>query len=439
MNIFVLYTIGLLLLVVALFIIIFYLNSKLRAKEEEIAELSIKTEKAEKSKAAFLSNVSHELRTPMNAVIGLAQILLRSTKDTTIIDLINQIQASGNALISIIDDILDYSKLEANNMDLDPKDMNTIILLRDIERLMAGKASEKSIDFQIKMNPSMPRAIRIDEKLLKKAIICLVQNAIKFTEKGEVVLSVNISKNNNINYLNIEIQDTGCGIKDEDAKRIFLPFEQVEVTRARKQEGSGLGLAICNQIVSLMGGNLQFESKVNQGSRFYFYVPTEVVDDTPLGDYKTRATASGIAGQKTDEKRTAEYIAPDVKILLVDDNRMNLAVASGLLKPLQAQVFKAYSGAEAIEKASAEQFDLIFMDHMMPEMDGIEATKNIRKIIGYSDIPIIALTANTVPGAKEMFLESGLDDYLPKPVTNASLSNMCIKWIKEGMIHVKTE
>jgi len=417
------------------------LMKKLVSRENEIEKLRFDAEKAVETKASFLMNMSHEMRTPMNAIIGLAQIAAGKTHDVEMMDIFDQIKTAGDSLISIIDDILEYSSLESGQSVLMPKSNSFITLIRDVERIMAGKASEKQITLDFDIDSEIPSGLMFDDKKLKQVLLGLVGNAIKFTDEGGVVLKVSLEgKTNKLANIKLSISDTGSGIKKEDYIRIFNTFEQSDSTRARKKDGTGLGLSIATGLLSLMGTTLQFDSEVGKGSTFYFSLDLEITDEKSMGSYKRRPTGLDSVAEKsvvvTDSKN---FVAPDANILIVDDNRMNMAVACGLLKPFEMNISKAYSGKEAFDLSRTMQFDLIFMDHMMPEMDGIETTHEIRLLPGYNEVPIIALTANTVEGVREMFINEGLNDYVAKPVNISNLIDVLLRWLPEGKINVKTE
>ena len=270
-----------------------------------------------------------------------------------------------------------------------------------------------------------PRGLRGDEIRLKQILINLVNNAVKFTEEGSVSLSVDFEKAEDGILLKVAVTDTGIGIKEEDLERIFNAFEQSDTFRNRKKEGSGLGLAISKQLLTLMGGSIQVESVYQEGSRFYFEIPQQVVDDVPCGQMIEERKKNG------KKEEYGNFRAPNAKVLIVDDNLVNRKVAAGLMKPFAMQLTLAKSGQEAIDILKEEHFHIIFMDHMMPEMDGVETTHVIRAMKGeyYKNVPIIALTANAVNGAKEMFLEEGMNDFIAKPISIRELSEKILDWL----------
>lgn len=394
-------------------------------KTNAMRELKEKAEQAALLKSAFLANMSHEIRTPMNAILGMAEMALQGNLGEAEQEYIEQIKTASRSLLTIINDILDFSKMESGKMEIVEADYDIHALLQDLRHIVSGKAKDKEIDFIVEVNPMMPRGLRGDENRLKQILINLVNNAVKFTEQGSVSLFVDYEKKEQSILLKVAVDDTGIGIKEDDLKRIFNAFEQSDLLRNRKKEGSGLGLAISKQLLTLMGGNIQVTSTYKEGSCFYFEVPQQVVDETPCGEFYEERPRS----EKKEEYDN--FKAPGAKILIVDDNLVNRNVAAGLMKPFGMQLTLAKSGAEAIELLQKEHYHIIFMDHMMPGMDGIEATHLIREMEGeyYQNVPIIALTANVLNGAKEMFLEEGMNDFIAKPISIRELSEKILDWL----------
>ncbi|MDD6810612.1 MAG: ATP-binding protein [Lachnospiraceae bacterium] len=388
-------------------------------------ELKEKAEHAALVKSAFLANMSHEIRTPMNAILGMAEMALHGNLGEEEQEYIEQIKTASISLLTIINDILDFSKVESGKMEIVEADYDIHTMINDLSHIVSGKVKDKNLELKIEVNPLIPRGLRGDEIRLKQVLINLVNNAVKFTEKGSITLSVDYEKTQEGILLKVMVADTGIGIRQEDLERIFNAFEQSDTFRNRKKEGSGLGLAISRQLLTLMGGSIQVESAYQEGSKFSFEVPQQVVDETPCGLMLEEKKKSG------RKEEYGNFKAPNAKILIVDDNLVNLRVAAGLMKPFEMQITKARSGQEAIELLKKEQYHIIFMDHMMPEMDGVEATHIIRAMDGeyYKNVPIIALTANAINGAKEMFLKEGLNDFIAKPISIRELSEKILDWL----------
>ena len=516
-------------------------------------------EKADHIKSDFLANMSHEIRTPMNAVIGMADMALRQDLPPFARNYLEQIKSSGKALLNIINDVLDYSKIESGSFSITPEDYEPMSIINDVSTIIMNRIMHKNIEFLLDIDPKLPRLINGDCQRLRQILINLANNAVKFTDKGYVRLTMRfeIKDADNI-VLFFTIRDTGIGIKKDDLSKLFNSFQQVDSKRNRHIEGTGLGLAIVNKLLNLMNGEIFVESEYGSGSSFSFTLPQKIVDPTPciqlespeenvlvgffshkevakdfiddaakiglrtidlsgaenpgaevdaivdqnpdkniyivveqaLFRRETMATVnmsdprydkvqavlladafadirewkdltylkitkkpvsvlslSSLIGEKEaflkkiseDEGSTAGFVAPDAKILLVDDNMINLTVAEGLLEPLQMQVDRALSGREALEKIENKKYDIIFMDHMMPEMDGVETTRIIRRFHPeYNEIPIIALTANAVSGAREMFLNEGMNDFVAKPIEYRVLESKVKLWLPPEKVRMVT-
>lgn len=388
-------------------------------------DLKEKAEQATLLKSAFLANMSHEIRTPMNAILGMAEMALQGNLEEEEQEYIEQIKSASMSLLTIINDILDFSKMESGKMEIVEADYDIHALILDLRHMVSGKVKDKEIDFVIDVNPMLPRGLHGDEVRLKQVLINLVNNGVKFTEQGSVCLVVDYETTDSGILLKVAVEDTGIGIKEEDLGRIFHAFEQSDIFRNRKKEGSGLGLAISKQLLSLMGGSIRVESTYKKGSCFYIEIPQQVVDDTPCGQLYEERSHTG------RKEEYANFKAPSAKVLIVDDNLVNRNVAAGLMKPFGMQITLAKSGTEAIELLQKERYHIIFMDHMMPGMDGVEATHIIRAMDGeyYKNVPIIALTANVIHGAREMFLEEGMNDFIAKPISIRELSEKILDWL----------
>lgn len=395
-------------------------NERLREQMEEMRKIKEQAEQANVAKSTFLANMSHEIRTPLNAIIGMTEIVLREEMSKEQRVYLKQMHYAEKNLLAIINDILDFSKIESGNMEIRENAYDLNMLLTDVENILVTRIGEKSIQLRFMINHKIPKFLIGDDVRIRQMIINLANNAIKFTERGSVGIWVDYEKRSQDQImLKISIRDTGIGIRKEDIDKLFHSFQQVDEARNRKIEGTGLGLAITKEMVELMNGELTVESEYGKGSTFSFSIPqTVLADEAP-------------EVQKAEAKQDFKFEMPDAKLLIVDDNLMNRQVAVGLLKPLKMKIDTASSGKEAIELVQENDYDLVLMDHMMPEMDGIEATKRIRALPGqkYRELPIIALTANAVNGVKEMFIKEGMDDFVSKPIELPKMIDILKKWL----------
>ena len=512
-------------------------------------------EKTARMQSDFLANMSHEIRTPMNAVIGFAELALREDLPDSAADYIRQIKSSGNALLGIINDILDYSKIEAGKMDLVPVEYEPLSLIDDVANIIMTRLIDKDVELLLDVNPNIPKSLYGDTVRIRQILINLCNNATKFTNEGYVRLSVDYEW---LGYdsisLKCSVTDTGIGIKEVDFEKIFHSFQQVDSKRNRNVEGTGLGLSICKMLLDLMGAELTVESTYGKGSTFSFAIPQKVIDSIPsviiqdpeaislgaaldntyveenlidaaskLGisvtafhDYERRNEELGrwasnkdedtrlyffldqkyfdsdvlegvseryditpviISDTFADTRQLSSYkqlrfirkpisvlnlgnlfndhesthinfesdsesdeiytfTAEEANLLVVDDNIVNLTVAQGLLEPLKANVDVATGGKEAIHMMESKMYDIIFMDHMMPELDGVDTTRIIRRtMLQYKNIPIIALTANAVSDARELFKQEGMDDFIAKPVEVRMLLDVVRKYLPKEKMH----
>lgn len=498
-------------------------------------------ERATQMKSDFLANMSHEIRTPMNAVIGMAEMALREELPYAARNYINQIISSGKTLLTIINDILDFSKIESGRMPIEEDMYEPMSLINDMTNIVNTRIGDKELELILDVAPDLPSKLIGDSNRLKQVIINLTNNAVKFTQKGQVVVKVDYEKisKDEIKF-KVSVKDTGVGIKKEHIPKLFVAFQQVDSKRNRNIEGTGLGLTISKRIVTLMGGDISVESEYGKGSTFSFWIPQKIYEDKPSITIKKKEMirAAGLVdngflrehlerdmsklgipytcieseedlhiiaennipyffiGQgmfsiKVEEFVTNhpdikailmidfrnsvrlnisnllivkkplyvlniasifngeeiengsgclshddfEFIAPEAEVLVVDDNAINLTVTEGLLKPLQMKIDTASSGKEAVEMISNKMYDLIFMDHMMPELDGVETTHIIRRFHKeYDKVPIIALTANAVSGTKEMFLREGMDDFVAKPIEIRTINAKLRHWLPKRKI-----
>jgi signal transduction histidine kinase/CheY-like chemotaxis protein len=405
---------------------------------------------ANAAKSWFLSQMSHEIRTPLNAVIGLSEVELQGSQANNLPDStrdnINRIRQSGASLLGMINDILDISKIEAGRFQLTPAVYETAPLLSDTVNLNKVRIGDKPVTLRFEINNDFPAKLRGDELRVRQILNNLLSNAIKYTQEGTVTLSVlceTIPGDTNV-LISFTVQDTGIGIRAEDMGKLFTSYTQFDTGANRKIEGTGLGLTIAKRIVEMMGGSISVESEYGKGSVFTAHIIQGVDDAASIGEetaealrnfrYISRGQADNLSLGK--EKDIARLWLPYCKVLVVDDLLDNIHVARGLLAPYGLQADTAVSGREALEKAKDRDYDLIFMDHMMPEMDGIKTAAAIRKIDGYADIPIIALTANALRGMRELYLEKGFQDYLSKPISPEALDEVINKWLNNSTPHL---
>ena len=510
-------------------------------------------EQASNMKSDFLASMSHEIRTPMNAVLGMVEMALREDLPPAAKNYITQIRSSSKILLNIINDILDFSKIESGKMDIIPEEYEILSICEDVANIVETRLKDKRVELLMSIQPGIPKVLYGDSVRVRQILINLANNAVKFTQKGKIEIVVEYEKIDDTKIrLKMRVEDTGCGMKEEDLGRIFDSFQQVDSKRNRNAEGTGLGLAICKKLLDLMDGRIMVSSEYEKGSVFSVELPQKVTDWEPsievpdmeqvvaVGYFRNRHLAKHffrsvrqlgvfsiamiapdrvawgleayqqeIAGKRlflfTEEQDVDEefrqipeqfpdmtivelvpffsnkktesdrwriirkplseqviamalagkemrlneegaetgeidFIAPEAKVLIVDDNEINLTVTKGLLEPLRMKIYTVTSGIEALDLIEQEKFDLIFMDHMMPEMDGIEATRIIRRLHpDYADVPIIALTANVMDGMKETFIAEGMNDFVGKPIEVRMLIQKVKQWLpKEKILKYRT-
>ena len=407
--------------------------TKIIEQNHLMKRLVLQTEDAHRAKTNFVSNMSHEIRTPMNSIVGITEILLRSRHSPKEQEYLLNIQSSGRVLLTIINDVLDCSKMEAGKMQLFDEPYDTCSLFHDLRISMENRIGHSGLELIYDIDQDIPCKLKGDMGRIRQVIINLVNNAIKYTEKGSVRFSVHVrQKNTDKVMLYYEVADTGIGIRKEDQKILFDAFQRVEMDRNRYVEGTGLGLTISQNLVNMMGGVIEVESEYGKGSRFFFTIEQTIIDPTPV-------SAVNYNGQKdnvTEKEAECLFIAPEAHILLVDDNELNLVVAKELLKPLRMQIDTAENGLQAVKMVRGSQYDLVLMDHMMPVMDGIEAAKAIRALPEdkYQKLPIIALTANAMVDARKEFLNAGMNGFVAKPIDFARICNQLKLWLPKDLV-----
>lgn len=401
---------------------------------KQLIELKEDAEHANEAKSSFLARMSHEIRTPINAVLGMNEMILRETEADNIREYAINIHNAGKTLLSIINDILDLSKIESSKMEITENDYRLGSMILDIENMISMRAEEKNLTFRIMADPKLPKNLHGDEMRIKQCIVNMLTNSVKYTDEGSVTLEINCeSIQENIIYLRITVSDTGIGIREEELHMLFDPFTRLDMMRNKSVEGTGLGLSITKRLVAMMQGDLTVESEYGSGSKFSFVIPQKIVGTKLLGDYR-KAADEATEHSKTGGAGT--FIAPQAKILAVDDNRVNITVVKGLLKRLKVQFDAAFSGAECLDKIRQNHYDIIFLDHMMPEMDGVETLQSMCQIEEYVQNPsvVIALTANALVGAKEEYLQAGFEDYLSKPIDSMQLEQLIRRYLSPELI-----
>lgn len=399
-------------------------------KQKEIAD------SANESKSRFLAGMSHEIRTPINAVLGMDEMILRESDDKNIRDYAANIMSAGRTLLALINDILDLSKVEEGRMEIIPVQYDLSSLIGDVVNMIRGRAEKKGLDFILKANEHTPRILVGDEIRIRQCIMNLMTNAVKYTEDGGVTLEISyMEKDHEHILLCFTVSDTGIGMKEEDMKDLFSPYKRIEEKRNRAVEGTGLGMSITGQLLGLMGSELEVKSEYGRGSVFSFTIEQGVARWEELGELSDRYD-SGSASQHEYHEM---FHAPDARILVVDDTEMNIIVIESLLKRTQIGIDSAMSGEEAINLSTKYRYDMIFIDHMMPDMDGIETLRYIRQSGMNTETPAVALTANAVSGAREMYLNAGFTDYLSKPVDGTLLEKMLLQRLPADRIKDESE
>lgn len=383
---------------------------------------------ASESKAKFLANMSHEIRTPINVVVGMNEMILRENKDKAIEEYANNIKSASHMLLGLINDVLDFSKIEAGKLQIVESDYSLATLINDVILGANVRAGQKALEVKLDIDESMPAVLKGDEIRIKQILNNLLSNAVKYTQQGSVTFSAKGLHEENRFFLQFSVKDTGMGISKEDMERLFDSFQRLELSKNRYIQGTGLGLNITKQLVIAMNGTIDVQSKPGEGSCFTVQIPQEVVDETAMG-----APRAKVKEKEEIPEKDFHLVAPDAKILVVDDNKMNLMVIRGLLKNTQVQLDMASGGNECLKMTKDKKYDLILMDHMMPEPDGVQTFHMIQedKDNLNRETKVIVLTANAIEGMKEQYMSEGFTDYLSKPVEAAKLEAMIAKYMEK--------
>ncbi|MCQ2592383.1 MAG: response regulator [Treponema sp.] len=418
----------------SLFVMLFSLETMdYHSLQKALSELAISKKAEEKAKkdainanqakSSFLANMSHEIRTPINTIMGLNDMILRESTNQQILEYAGQIKTANKSLLEVINNILDLSKIESGKMELSIVEYELLDLIDSVTNMIKLRAEKKGLSFNLFVNEKLPLSLFGDEAKIKQIIVNLLTNAVKYTEKGHIDLCFDGFVKKGYLTLTVEVRDTGIGIKPENMDKLFNAYERIEEISNKGIEGTGLGITIVQQLLGLMNSKLKVESTYGQGSVFSFELIQQVCNEHPIGNIDEK-----ISENKKEYSYQASFIAPDAKILIVDDTEINLYVAKNLIKETEVQITTATSGKECLQLVKEQHFDLILLDHMMPEMDGIETFHHIKNEQNLcNDTPVIALTANAVSGSQEMYLKEGFSGYIPKPIDQNHLEETITK------------
>ncbi len=423
-----------LFLIIGLYSVLIFSVADATSKFLQARNLATRAQEANRAKSEFLANMSHEIRTPINAIIGMNELITMETANCQIREYSANIKSASNHLLEIVNDILDLEKIEAGKLELLESSYQTGDLLESVIQITKHKADEKNLDLYLDIDRSLPKGLWGDEKRIREIMINLLNNAVKYTHKGSITLSLKSIREGNQFKLKISVKDTGIGIKEADRKKLFENFERLDYSRNRNIEGTGLGLAITKKLVTMMEGTIEVQSEYGFGSEFVVVIPQKITNETSLGVY-----GKYFEEQKKRREKAATHkgiTAPTATLLAVDDNAMNLKVLQGLLRSSQIQVDTCMSGQDALEKMKTKKYDLIFLDHMMPILDGIETLRLSKELEGNlcAETPVIALTANAIDGARDSYMRAGFHDYLSKPILWDNLQSILVQYLPSEKI-----
>lgn len=396
---------------------------------EELRIAKIEAESANEAKSQFLARMSHEIRTPINAVIGMNEIIMRESEEEETRKYAHDIKTAADTLLGLINEILDSSKIDAGMMEILSGPYELCSFLNDLYNMVLVKSNAKNLALNFEIDPEIPCEFYGDDMRIKQVLINLLSNAVKYTQEGSVTLQLSCDIEGAYAILHYKVIDTGLGIKQEDFKKLFEKFERVEEEKNRHIEGTGLGLNIAYRLLNLMGSELKVKSEYQVGSEFYFDLKQKIVNVEPLGNFGERLQ---LVAER--DQYVVSYVAPEAEILVVDDNDMNRTVFAGLLKNTQIRVYEASCGEECIEMLKARSYHMVFLDHMMPNMDGIETFEILKKKKLCENIPVIMFTANAMTGEREKYLQKGFHDFLAKPVVAEQLDEIILKYLPKDLV-----
>ena len=407
---------------------VMYLHFRMYNKQQEILEEArIEAQSANKAKSAFLANMSHEIRTPINVMLGMNEMILRESESKEIRQYAKSIERSGGYLISLINNILDISRIESGKMEIEEGKYELRQLLDEVMLIAEKQAEQKSLKMNLIFDKTLPAYLIGDVIHIKQILLNLINNAVKYTKEGQI--DIKVSKNEEETKLIFEVKDTGIGIKEENLPVLFDAFMRVDSKKNKKIKGTGLGLAIAKQLAEQMDGMIWVESVYGKGSSFFVQLPMKKVSDGKI---------SNVEWKETDERKRRSFVAPQAKILIVDDNPENLMVTRSLLKRTAVFVDTAASGEECVHKVRQNVYDLILLDYMMPQMDGIDTIRELKKDVQFH-IPVIALTADVTKGIEQTFLREGFCAYLSKPVMWSKLEDLLIKYLRDDLVFIRED
>ena len=442
----ILWVFGLLIFMFTIAMVYVVLSEKKARENKELLREKENAESASKAKSIFLANMSHEIRTPINGILGMDSMLLKECKDENLRDYALNIQSAGQTLLSLINDILDISKIESGKMEILPVTYSVFTVLNDCYNMVAIRAHDKNLELVMDISPEIPRALFGDEVRIRQVVNNLLSNAVKYTNEGSVTLKVYAEKvmvdpiqggDSKQVELCIQVKDTGIGIRERDREKLFDDFVRLDEKRNRNIEGTGLGLNLTKQLLDMMGGSIQVESTYGKGSVFTVRLLQQVSDEKPLGDFEKLYKEHVNVVDAVRER----FEAPEARVLVADDMQMNLKVFVGLLKSTNIQIDTAINGAEALELVQKQHYDVIFLDHMMPVMDGVEAFRRMKSQLSNPNIntPVVMLTANAVAEARNGYMDEGFSDYLAKPIREEVLLATLKKFLPKNLVKVVGE
>lgn len=404
-----------------------YLHFRIYKKQQVfLTQAREEAMEANRAKSTFLANMSHEIRTPINVMLGMNEMILRESESREVVQYAKSVERAGNYLLSLINNILDITRIESKKLDIIEEKFSLRQLVQEVCLIGAKQAEAKNLEFVVDVEETLPKYLEGDALHIKQVILNLINNAVKYTKKGKVFLEVCQEEK----QISFSVKDTGIGIKKEDMEALFDMFMRADIKRHRNIEGSGLGLTIAKELCEQMGGHIQAESIYGKGSNFTVYFPLKDAGTEKIGQWKV------VEGEPVQEKRK-KFFASEAQILLVDDSEQNIQVITSLLRRTGVQLDTAASGFECIEKVRNKKYHLIFLDYMMPEMDGIETFHRLKKEVNGQSVPVIALTADVSTGIHQHFLSEGFSDYLSKPVMWEKLEELLLQWLPAELVSMK--